>query len=164
MQSLYNAGKVRAIGVANFNQDQLATLAKLGGPQPMVDQIELHPFYQQRTLRKYLDDHQIATEAWAPFARGQNDLFDNPALQAIADNHEASIAEIILRWMRDQGIITIPKTVHEERMRDNRDLRGIKLTADEVQTIESLDTGKPVLLDLSQPSEVDRLKNLPFNG
>lgn len=164
LQSLYAAGKVRAIGVANFNQEQLETLRQLGGEQPMVDQIELHPFCQQKPLRQYLSDHNIAVEAWAPFARGMNHLFENQQLQKIADNHEASIAEIILRWLRDQGIITIPKTVHEDRMRDNRDLRGIKLTADERQIIDNLDQNKPLLLDLSKQSEIERLKGLPFNG
>lgn len=164
LQSLYAAGKVRAIGVANFNQQQLDELRKLGGQQPMVDQIELHPFYQQKPLRNYLVEHQIAIEAWAPFARGKNDLFDNPQLQKIADNHEVSVAEIVLRWLRDQNIITIPKTVHEDRMRDNRDLRGIKLADEEQAKIDSLDLGKPLLLDLSKASEIERLKGLPFNG
>lgn len=163
LQSLYNAGKVRAIGVANFNQSQLEILRHLGGVQPMVDQVEMHPFDQQKELRQYLADHQIATEAWAPFARGKNDLFNNPTLQQIADNHEVSVAQVILRWLRDLNVITIPKTVHEDRMRDNQDLRGIRFSDDERQKIDGLDTGKPVLLDLSKDSEIQRLENLPFN-
>lgn len=163
LQSLYSAGKVRAIGVANFNQEELDKLQHLGGEQPMVDQIEMHPFFQEKPLRKYLADHQIATEAWAPFARGKNHLFANPTLQKIANNHELTIGQVILRWLRDLGVVTIPKTSHEERMRQNQDLRGIRLTAEEQQDIAKLDTDKPVLLDLSQASEIQRLENLPFH-
>lgn len=162
LQSLYSAGKVRAIGVANFNQEELDKLQSLGGEQPMVDQIEMHPFFQEKPLRQYLADHQIVTEAWAPFARGKDHLFANPTLQKIANNHELTVAQVILRWLRDLGVVTIPKTSHEERMRENQELHGIRLTDEEKQDIAKLDTGKPVLLDLSQPSEIQRLESLPF--
>lgn len=163
LQSLYSAGKVRAIGVANFNQEELDKLQSLGGEQPMVDQIEMHPFFQEKELRKYLADHRIATEAWAPFARGKNHLFANPTLQKIANNHEVTVGQVILRWLRDLGVVTIPKTSHEKRMCENQKLRGIRLTDEEKQDIAKLDTGKPVLLDLNQASEIQRLENLPFH-
>lgn len=142
MEQAYREGKLKAIGVANFTPGVILDLMMNVEIAPMVDQIELHPFYQQAENVQWLQDHNIVVESWGPFVNGQDHIFSNPVLTQIAQNHEKSVAQIILAWLLQRGIVIIPKSVHETRALENLDVADIELTAAEMQQIKILDKGK----------------------
>ena len=151
----------RAIGVCNFSASRLVDLVLTTGAVPMVNQVEMHPFCQQRKLRRTMDEYGIRLMAWAPFAEGRNDIFSNPIIRNIAENHGKTSAEVILRFLVNEGAVVIPKSVHEERIRENSDI-DFMLTEDEMETLHSLDEGCPMILDLEDPSEPARLHGIRF--
>lgn len=162
MEELYKAGKIKAIGVCNFLPDRLIDLVLSHNVVPSVNQIEFHPFSQQREIRKVMEKYDIKTMAWAPFAEGQNDIFRNEILAAIGEKYGKTPAQVILRWMRQSNIIAIPKSVHKERIYENCDIDDFELSAQDVREIEKMDTGKSLILDVPAQDEVYRLHGIRF--
>jgi len=136
LEKLYKDGRVRAIGVSNFHQHHLEDLMSVAQVKPMVNQVELHPFLSQVELRAYCQSEGIAIEAWSPLARGR--VLQDPTLAEIAAKYNKSIPQIVLRWDLQHGIITIPKSVHEQRIIDNADIFDFELSAEDMKKIDSL--------------------------
>jgi 2,5-diketo-D-gluconate reductase A len=157
MEDLYSAGKVRAIGVANFHPDRIMDLMLHHRVIPAVNQIEVNPFLQQRETQQFLQANKVQTEAWAPFAEGRNHIFENPTLQRIAATHTKSVAQVILRWLSQRGIVVLSKSVRKERMAENFNVLDFDLSADDITAIEALDAGTSSFFDHRDPEMVKRL-------
>lgn len=142
LEMLYNEGKIKAIGVCNFQPHHLDTLIQASKIVPMVNQIELHPFLSQEDVRKYCKQHNIVVEAWSPLGRGK--MLDNPQLKKIADQHKKSIAQIILRWDIQNDIVTIPKSVKQNRIIENADIFDFSLSPDEIKAINALNKNERI--------------------
>lgn len=140
LENLYEEGKVRAIGVSNFYPDRLVDLCMFAKIKPMVNQIEVNVFNQQVEAKKWADKYGVVLEAWAPFAEGRNNMFHNEVLQAIGEKHNKSVAQVILRWLYQRGIVSLAKSVHEERIKENFDIYSFELDNDDMKKIETLDT------------------------
>lgn len=140
LEKLYEEGKVRAIGVSNFYPDRLVDLCMFAKIKPMVNQIEVNVFNQQVEAKKWADKYGVVLEAWAPFAEGRNNMFHNEVLQAIGEKHNKSVAQVIIRWLYQRGIVSLAKSVHEERIKENFDIYLFELDNDDMKKIETLDT------------------------
>ncbi len=162
MEELLAAGRVRAIGVCNFMPDRLTDLILTHEVVPAVNQIELHPFCQQRELRRIMAAYGIAPMAWAPFAEGQCGVFENAALTAIGAAHGKTPAQVIVRWLRQEGVIAIPKSVRAARIRENLDVDDFELTPADMVQITALDEARPLILDVPNVDEVYRLHGIMF--
>ena len=147
LEKAYKAGKLRAIGVSNFFPDHLVDLASNMEIAPMVNQMETHVFDQQRETRRFMDELGTRLMAWAPLAEGANGLFSNQILTQIGEKHGKTAAQVALRWLLQNDVIIIPKTVHKERMQENLNLFDFELDADDMQAIDTLDTGHSLFLD-----------------
>ncbi len=154
MEELNEAGRIRAIGVSNFHPDRVMDLMLHNRTAPAVNQIETHPFCQQIEAAKFLHENGVQIESWGPFAEGRNNLFSNPVLSAVATKYQRSIAQIVLRWLLQRGVVAIPKSVRPERMAENFDIFSFELDADEMAAIAALDTGKSVFFDHRDPAVV----------
>ena len=159
MEELYKEGCIRAIGVSNFQSDRIIDLCYTAEIKPMVDQLELHPFYQRDDELAILREYGIVPQAWAPFAEGMNGMFTNSVLTDIAKEHNKSVAQIILRWNVQRGVSVIPKSVHRNRMEENLSIWSFELSAEDMQRIGTLDLARPQMLDPRKPSEAHRLFN-----
>lgn len=162
MEELLETGKVRAIGVCNFLPDRLLDLILSHEIIPAVNQIELHPFCQQKELRQLMEQYQIQPMAWAPFAEGQNEIFRNLELTDIGQKYGKTPAQVILRWLRQNKIAAIPKSVHEERIRQNYDVDDFVLSEQDMNMIDCMDMGKSLILDVPSLNEVQRLHDIRF--
>ncbi|MCT6837863.1 MAG: aldo/keto reductase [Bifidobacteriales bacterium] len=162
MEDLYDQGRVRAIGVCNFLPDRLIDLILSSRIAPMVNQIELHPFTQQIALRKVMDEQGVAPMAWAPLAKGRRGIFDNPVLMRIGQRYGKTPAQIVLRWLTQQGICAIPKSAHEERIRENHNIADFSLDDDDMHDIRAMDTGGRLFLNVDTPEEAIRLHGLSY--
>lgn len=160
MEELYEQGVIRAIGVANFYPDMLANLIAFSKVEPAVNQVEANVYFQQWKAQKYMESKGVAMEGWAPFAEGKNDLFHNEALETIAKAHGKTVAQVVLRWLLQRGIICIPKSVKKERMEQNFDVFDFTLTDEDMQLIKTLDTGKSQFFDHRTPEAVEMLAGL----
>ena len=154
MQELYREGRIRAIGVSNFHPDRVMDLMMHHDVVPAVDQIETHPFHQQVETQKFLQANDIQIESWGPFAEGRNDIFHNALLRTIAENHRKSVAQVIVRWLTQRGVVAIPKSVRKERMAENLNVFDFELTPDEMSAIATLDTGTSSFFDHRDPAMV----------
>ena len=155
LEELYEEGKVRAIGVSNFYPDRLVDLASFAKIAPMVNQVETHPLNQQIEAHEWMKKYHVQHEAWAPFGEGRGNMFTNPLLQAIADAHHKSIAQIILRWHLQRGIVVIPKSTHKERMAENFNVFDFQLSEEEMKSIASLDTKTSSFFSHQDPAMVE---------
>lgn len=162
MEELYRKGKVRAIGVCNFLPNRLEDLILSHDIVPAVNQIELHPFSQRKELRELMRRNQIVPMAWAPFAEGLNGIFTRDDLSAIGKKHGKTPAQVVLRWLIQSGAIAIPKSVHAERLHENLSVTDFALDDEDMDAIGRMDTGRSLILDLSDPAEVDRLHGIRF--
>ena len=147
VEKLYEEGRIRAIGVTSFSDERLQDLFLHNEVKPAVNQIETNPFYQQAASYAFLAKEGIQHEAWAPFAEGQNDIFNNPVLKTIAGKHGKTVAAVILRWLNQRDIVVIPKSVRKERMAENLNIFDFTLTGQEMRAIAGLDTGKSPIYD-----------------
>lgn len=147
MERLYHEGAVRAIGVSNFPPERLVDLCMNQEIKPMVNQIEIHPFFQQNTALRVMEDYGVIPQAWGPFSEGQCNIFRQKILTKIAEKHRKTTAQVILRWHLQRGIPTIPKTVHKERMLENMDVFDFELTAKEMESIAGMDIGHSEIID-----------------
>lgn len=147
MERLYREGAVRAIGVCNFTPERIVDLCMNHEIRPAVNQIEVHPFFQQQESLRVMDDYGVVPEAWGPLFEGQRDIFNHRVLQKIAERHGKSTAQVILRWHLQRGVVTIPKTVHQERMKENLDIFDFSLNGREMASIEGMDIGHSEIMD-----------------
>ena len=146
-ERLYKEGRVKAIGVTSFSDERLQDLFLHNEVKPAVNQLETHPFFQQKASNAFLSQEGIQHEAWAPFAEGKNDIWNNPVLKAVAEKHGRTVGQVVLRWLNQRGVVVIPKTVRRERMAENLDIFGFTLTDKEMQAIAGLDTGRSPIYD-----------------
>jgi len=142
MEELYEAGKIRAIGVSNFDPDQLAELMKYAKIKPVINQIETHVFFQEHDSYKDLKKASVQMEAWSPFAAGRNNIFSNPTLAAIGKKHNKSIAQVCLRWHFQRGVVAIPRSTQKSHMTENLIIFDFELDKSDMQTIATLDLNK----------------------
>lgn len=163
MEELYKEGKVRAIGVCSFYPDRLADLIAFNEVAPAVNQVEANVFFQQKEAQKYMQSKGIAMEGWAPFAEGKNNLFHNETLKRIGEKYGKSIAQVILRWLLDRGVVCIPKSVKKERMEENFNVFDFALDEEDREKISALDTGASCFFDHRDPAVVENLAGLVRN-
>ena len=154
MEELYHQGRVKAIGVSNFHPDRVMDLMVHHEVVPAVNQIETHPFCQQVETQKFLDENNIQIESWGPFAAGKNNLFTNELLQSIGDRYNKSIAQVVLRWLTQRGVVAIPKSVRKERMVENLNVFNFRLSKEEMEALSTLDQGKSSFFDHRDPAIV----------
>ncbi len=159
MEDLYKEGKVRAIGVANFQPDRLIDLIINNEIVPAINQIETHPFHQQTETQKFLQENNVQIESWGPFAEGKNNMFQNELLISIAQKYDKSVARVILRWLTQRGVIVIPKSLRKERIVENFNIFDFELSAEDMEVIASLDTKKSLFFDHRDPEMVKWLGN-----
>ena len=151
MEELYKEGKVRAIGVSNFQPDRVMDIIAFNEVVPAVNQIETHPFNQQIETQKFLTENKVQIESWGPFAEGRNNLFQNEILLSIASRHKKSIAQVVLRWLIQRGVVAIPKSVKKERIRENFDIFNFELSNEDMEAITTLDTKASSFFDHRDP-------------
>ncbi|MGW1211571.1 aldo/keto reductase [Streptomyces sp. NPDC002499] len=154
MEALHRAGLARAIGVANFYPDRLIDLILNNEVTPAVNQIETHPFFQRADYQDLMREHGVRIQSWGGFAEGRNDLFRQPLLSEIGAAHGRSVAQVVLRWLTQRGVVAIPKSVRPERMAENLDVFGFELTDDQMARIAGLDTGASLFFDHHDPEMV----------
>lgn len=154
MEELQKAGKIRAIGISNFAVDKAVDLAEFNEVVPQVNQIEINPFQQQSKNIEALKSEGIMPEAWAPFAEGKNDIFKNPILIKIAKKYNKSVAQVILRWLVEQDIITLAKTVKPERMKENLAIFDFELTEADKNDIATLNEGESQFFSHADPEMI----------
>lgn len=154
MQELYQQGKIKAIGVSNFQPDRIVDLITNSGFTPAVNQVETHPFNQQIEAQKILLENNVQIESWGPFAEGKNNLFSNELLKTIGNKYHKSVAQVVLRWLTQRGVVVIPKSVRKERMVENFNVFDFELTAEEMQRIQVLDTRASLFFDHRDPAMV----------
>lgn len=154
------AGKIKSIGVSNFYEAEVVDFVKHQEVIPAVNQLEMHPFHQRVALRDLMKKSNIAPQAWSPFAQGRNDFFENEVLKEIGAKHNKSVAQVALRFLVQQGISVVPKTVSKERMIENIAVFDFELSAEEMATIAALDTKKTLIFDHYNPADVERLINM----
>lgn len=157
MEALYREGRIRAIGVSNFQPDRIMDLIVHNEVVPAVNQIETHPFNQQIETQQFLRANGVQIEAWAPFAEGKHDIFQNEVLRSIADTHRKSVAQIILRWLTQRGVVAIPKSVRKERIEENFNVFDVELSADDTAAIATLDIRTSSFFDHRDPATVKAL-------
>ncbi|MEA5427917.1 aldo/keto reductase [Arcicella lustrica] len=152
MEELYKEGKIRAIGVSNFQPDRIMDLLMFGGETPpAVNQVETHPFCQQIENQSFLQENNIQIESWGPFAEGKNDIFQNELLLALSAKYNKSVAQIILRWLTQRGVVVIPKSVRKERMAENFNSLDFELDEADMESIKNLDTKTSLFFDHRNP-------------
>jgi morphine 6-dehydrogenase (fragment) len=160
MKRLKDEGRVRSIGVSNFNPGQIMYFAINNEIKPAINQIECNPFYQQLAAQANLKELGIAMQSWAPFGEGRKDMFGNAVLKMIAQKQGRSVAQVILRWLVQRGIVVIPKSVSKERMAENFNIFDFSLSEADMQTIAGLDDGTSLFFDHGDPQIVKMLNNL----
>ena len=163
MQELYEEGKIKAIGVANFHSDRLIDLIVNSGFSPAINQIETHPFQQQIEAHKFMVDNNVQIQSWGPFAEGKNEIFKNEILKIIAEKYNKSVAQVILRWLIQRNIVAIPKSVKKERMVENFNIFDFKLSEDDMQSITKLDTKSSMFFDHRDPKMVRWISERKLN-
>lgn len=156
MEELYKEGRIRAIGVSNFYPDRLVDLCVNAEIIPAVNQVECHPFFQQKDALKVMKEYGVQPEAWGPFAEGKNNFFQNPILAEIAAKYGKSVAQVALRWNVQRGVVVIPKSVHKERIQENFNIWDFELSDKDMETISDM------VLDIVKLSII--LLRIPQNG
>ena len=154
MEELYAQGKIKAIGVSNFQPDRIMDLMVHNKITPAVNQIEVNPFHQQIETQTFLQDNSVMVEAWAPFAEGRNNIFQNELLLSMASKYNKSIAQVILRWLVQRGIIALAKSTRKERMIENISVFDFELNADDMAAITTVDTKTTSFFDHRDPEKV----------
>jgi 2,5-diketo-D-gluconate reductase A len=164
MQELYKEGRIKAIGVSNFQPDRLIDLIIHNEIVPAVNQLETHPFHQQIETQKFIVENNVQTESWGPFAEGKNNLFQNELLRSIGKKYGKTIAQVVIRWLTQRGIIAIPKSVRKERMEENLNSLDFELSAEDMSAIKSLDTVTSSFFDHRDPKMVKWLGERKLNN
>lgn len=154
MEDLYKSGRVRAIGVSNFQPDRLIDLIIHNEVVPAVNQVETHPFHQQLATQGFLSENKVQIESWGPFAEGKNNIFHNELLLSIAAKYNKSVAQVILRWLMQRGVVAIPKSVRKERMAENFNIFDFELSTEDMEAIKVLDKNTSSFFDHRDPAMV----------
>lgn len=154
MEELHKEGRIRAIGISNFQPDRVMDLMIHNEIVPAVNQIETHPFHQQITTQQFLKENGVQIESWGPFAEGKNDMFNNEVLKSIGNKYGKSVAQVVLRWLIQRDVVVIPKSVRKERMTENFDVFNFELTAGDMEAIKTLDTTQSAFFDHRDPEMV----------
>ena len=154
MEELYREGKIKAIGVSNFQPDRIMDLILHNEVVPAINQIETHPFHQQIETQKFLQENSVQIESWGPFAEGKNNIFQNELLLSIAGKYQKTVAQVILRWLTQRGVVVIPKSVRKERMVENFSLFDFELSSEDMDAIKALDTKVSSFFDHRDPAMV----------
>ncbi|AUI77813.1 MULTISPECIES: aldo/keto reductase [Lactiplantibacillus] len=157
LEEAYKAGKIRAIGVSNFYGDQLKNLELSNEIKPVINQIEVNPWYQQKSEVDFAQSDDIQVEAWAPFAEGKHEIFTNKVIAEIANKYGKSNGQVILRWLLQRGIVVIPKSVHKNRMVENINVFDFELTSDEMNALNSLDKGESQFFNHRDPKVIEQI-------
>ena len=155
LEELYEAGKIRAIGISNFYADRMVDFASFNRIKPMVNQVETHIFDQQKTAKEWMDKYGIQIEAWAPFGEGRGSIFENPVIADIAAKHRKTPAQVMLRWHIQRGVVVIPKSTHKERMEENFQVFDFALTDEDMLAISALDKGESAFFSHQDPAMVE---------
>ncbi|OKZ00983.1 MAG: 2,5-diketo-D-gluconic acid reductase [Alistipes sp. 58_9_plus] len=162
MEELYREGAVRAIGVSNFQPDRLVDLILHNEVVPAVNQVETHPFCQQTEAAAVMASEGVQIESWAPFAEGRNNLFGNGTLVSLAAKYRKSVAQVVLRWLIQRGVVVIPKSVRPERMAENIDVFDFHLAPEDMDLIATLDTRRSCFLSHRDPETVKWLGTMKY--
>ncbi|NYF59889.1 aldo/keto reductase [Micromonospora purpureochromogenes] len=160
MERLNREGRVRAIGVSNFHPDRLVDLIEHHDVTPAVNQIETHPFFQRTADQEIMRERGVQIESWGPFAEGRNNLFSDPVLTEIGAGYGKSVAQVVLRWLVQRGVVVIPKSVRAERMAQNIDVFDFALTDEQMARIAGMDTGASLFFDHRDPAMVSRISSV----
>ena len=163
MEELYKEGRIRAIGVSNFYPDRLVDLCVNTEIIPAVNQVECHPFFQQRNALKVMKEYGVQPEAWGPFAEGKNNFFQNPTLSEIAAKYGKSVAQVALRWNVQRGVVVIPKSVHKERIQENFNIWDFELSEKDMETISGMDIGRSEIINHLTADTVKWLNDLKIH-
>lgn len=155
LEDLYTEGKIRAIGISNFYADRMIDIASFSRIKPQINQIEIHPHNQQDTAKEWHDKYEVQLEAWAPFGEGRGDMFELPELKALGEKYNKTVAQVILRWHIQRGIVVIPKSTHKERMAENYQVFDFALTDDDMNTISALDKAQSSFFSHTDPAMVE---------
>lgn len=155
LEELYKEGKVRAIGVSNFYPDRLVDIVSFVNIKPMINQVEVHPFNQQKLAKEYMEKYQVQMEAWAPFGEGRGGLFENPVLAAIGQKCGKTTAQVMLRWHLQRGVVVIPKSTHKERMEENFRVFDFALDDEDMKMIAALDKAESAFFSHYDPAMVE---------
>lgn len=154
MEELYREGKIRAIGVSNFYPDRLTDFIIHNEVVPAVNQVETHVFNQQIESAKLMKENNVQIESWGPFAEGKNNMFQNEILVSIAETHNKSVAQVVLRWLTQRGVVAIPKSVRKERIIENFNIFDFELSQEDMETIATLDTKQSLFFSHQDPEMV----------
>jgi len=154
MEELYREGKIKAIGVSNFHPDRLIDLIIHNEVIPAVNQVETHPFNQQIESAQFMKENNVQIQSWGPFAEGKNEIFQNDVLVSIAEKHNKSVAQVILRWLTLRGVIAIPKSVRQERIIENFNIFDFELSQEDMEKIAALDTKESLFFSHRDPEMV----------
>lgn len=154
MEELYREGKIKAIGVSNFQMDRLVDLMIHNEVIPAVNQVETHPFCQQIESAKLMKENNVQIESWGPFAEGRNNMFQNEIIVSIAEKNNKSVAQVILRWLTQRGVVAIPKSVRKERIIENFNIFDFELSQEDMEKIANLDTKKSLFFSHNDPEIV----------
>lgn len=160
MEDLYKEGKIKAIGVSNFYPDRLVDLTLYNEIVPAVNQVETNPFHQQVKANEVMNKYNIQHEAWAPFAEGRNDMFNNPILKEISKKYDKSVAQVILRWLTQRNIVVLAKSVRKERMLENIDIFDFKLSQEDMDIISKMDKAESSFFNHYDPEAIEYLASL----
>ena len=160
LEDLYKEGKIKAIGVSNFYPDRLVDLVLYSEVKPAVNQVEVNVFHQQIEAQTYNEKYGVQMEAWAPFAEGRNNMFTNPELKAIGDRYGKTVAQVILRWLVQRGIVPLAKSVKKERMQENIDIFDFELNYEDMEIIESMNRNKSCFFDHYNAATVEMIARL----
>ncbi|GAA1424730.1 aldo/keto reductase [Corynebacterium durum] len=163
LENINKEGLSRAVGVSNFYPDRLVDLILHNEITPAVNQVETHPFHQQVEAQKVMQEYNVQIESWGPFAEGKNDLFTNPTLAAIAEEHGKSVGQVVLRWLIQRGVVVIPKSARRERLEENINVFDFTLSDAQMNTISTLDTGSSLFIDHNDVSAVTLLSGVKFD-
>ena len=163
MEEIYRDGRIKAIGVSNFQPDRIMDLIIHNEVVPAVNQIETHPFHQQIDTQQFLQDNHIQIESWGPFAEGKNNIFHNDVLLSLAKKHGKSVAQVALRWLTQRGVVAIPKSVHKERIAENFDVFDFELDDADMRAIATLDNKQSAFFDHRDPAMVKMLGNVKYD-
>ena len=155
LEDLYEEGKIRAIGISNFYVDRMVEFVNFNRIKPMITQMEVHIFNQQKQLKEYADKYNVQLEAWAPFGEGRGNTFDNEVIKDIGDKYGKTAAQVMLRWNIQRGVVVIPKSTHYERMVENFNVFDFELTDEEMNTIAELDTATSSFFSHQDPTMVE---------
>ena len=155
LEELYEEGKIRTVGISNFYVDRMVDFASFNRIKPMVNQVEINIYNQQKELRKWADKYGIQLEAWAPFGEGRRGIFNDPVIAEIASKYHKTAAQVMLRWNIQRGVVVIPKTTHIERMKENFDVFDFGLTNEDMSAISSLDKAESLFFSHNDPNMIE---------